>query len=170
MNKIFFIIGMGCLSLAATTKLETKATNKPVKIENMKIEKQSKEIVQGFFNAFGKGDLNGILHCFHDSCTIIGIRDAKRKEKQIYGTYHGTSGVKDFIANLGNSFDTKAFSVNSLISEGNIVFANGKFTHIVKSTGKTFSSDWALMCVIKEDKIFEYHFYEDSEMFSIANK
>ena len=167
MKKLFFIVG---LIVAGAAKMETKATNKPVKMENTKIEKQRKEIVQEFFNAFGKGDLTGILNCFHDSCTLIGIRDTQRNEKQIYGTYHGKSGVKDFIINLGNSFDTKAFSVSSLIGEGNIVFANGKFTHVVKSTGKTFSSDWALMCVIKENKIFEYHFYEDSEMFSIANK
>lgn len=143
-----------------------------VKSNNMETVqmKQSKEVVQGFFNAFGKGDFDGIINSFHDSCTIVGIRDAQRNGTQVYGTYKGKEGAKAFLSNLGNAFDTKAFSVQNVIGEGNISFANGKFTHIVKSTGKSFSSDWALMCVIKDDKIFEYHFYEDSEKFSEANR
>ena len=76
--------------------------------------------------------------------------------------------ISEFISNLGAEFDTKVFTVENLVSEGNVVFANGKFTHELKSTGKLFSSDWALMCVIKNDKILEYHFYEDSEKFAEA--
>jgi ketosteroid isomerase-like protein len=37
------------------------------------------------------------------------------------------------------------------------------FTAQAKATGKSFSSDWALYTVIKNGKIFEYFFYEDSE-------
>jgi ketosteroid isomerase-like protein len=132
--------------------------------------KQSNEVVQGFFTAFGNGDFNGVMNSFHDSCTVIGIRDAERAGSQIYGTYKGKEGAKTFLTNLGNTFDTKAFAVDHVIGNGNIAFANGKFTHVVKSTGKTFSSDWALMCVVKDDKIIEYHFYEDSEKFSEASK
>lgn len=136
----------------------------------METVKLSKEVVQGFFNAFGNGDFNGIINSFHDSCTIIAVRETDRNETQIYGTYKGRDGAKAFISNLGNAFDTKAFSVDNVIGEGNIAFANGKFKHVVKASGKTFSSDWALMCVIKDDKIFEYHFYEDSDKFSEASK
>ena len=77
--------------------------------------------------------------------------------------------VKEFISNLGNSFDTKAFSVDHIVGEGNVAFASGKFTHQVKSTGKPYASDWSLMCVIQDGKILEYHFYEDSASFVLAN-
>lgn len=133
-------------------------------------QKESKEVVQGFFNAFGKGDFNGVINSFHDSCTVVGIRDSERVGNQVYGTYKGKDGARTFLTNLGNTFDTKAFTVDRVIGEGNIAFANGKFTHVVKSTGKTFSSDWALMCIVKDDRIFEYHFYEDSEKFLEATK
>jgi len=132
--------------------------------------KQSKEVVQSFFTAFGNGDFNGVMNTFHDSCTVIGIRDSERNASQIYGTYKGKEGAKTFLSNLGNAFDTKAFSVEHVVGEGDIAFANGKFTHVVKTTGKTFSSAWALMCVIKDDKILQYNFYEDSEKFAEANK
>ena len=99
----------------------------------------------------------------------MSIREGERNGVQLYGTYKGKNGVKEFISNLGNAFDTKSFSVEAIISEGNIAFASGKFTHIVKSTGKGFSSDWALMCVTKDDQILEYRFYEDSAKFVEAN-
>ncbi len=130
----------------------------------------AKAAVHEFFTAFGKGDFNGIVNSFHDSCTIIGIRDAGRSGNQVYGTYKGKEGVKAFISSLGNTFDTKAFSVDQLISEGSVAFASGKFTHVVKATGKPFSSDWALKCIVKDEKILEYHFYEDSEKFAEASR
>ncbi|MEO7988302.1 MAG: nuclear transport factor 2 family protein [Chryseolinea sp.] len=133
-------------------------------------KKQSKEVVQDFFTAFGNGDFNGVINSFHDSCTVIAIRDSSRSGNQIYGTYKGKDGAKTFLSNLGAAFETKAFTIENIMGEGNVSFANGSFTHVVKSTGKSFQSDWALMCVIKDDKIVEYHFYEDSEKFSEANK
>jgi ketosteroid isomerase-like protein len=173
MKKSILSLATMCIMFGSTKNLIGQTSNqKLVKTKTMeKVKmKQSKEVVQDFFNAFGKGDFDGIVNSFHDSCTIIGIRDAERMGTKIYGTYKGKDGAKVFVSNLGNTFDTKAFSVENVIDEGNIAFANGIFTHIVKSTGKVFSSDWALMCVIKDDKIFEYHFYEDSEKFSEANK
>jgi ketosteroid isomerase-like protein len=171
MKNTFSVLAAMCLIALGTLNSRAQTiNNKPVKTNEMETVKQSKEIVKGFFNAFGKGDFNGIISSFHDSCTIMAVRKANRTGSQIYGTYQGKGGAKTFISNLRNAFDTKAFSVDHVISEGNITFANGKFTHTVKSSGKSFSSDWALMCVIKDDKIFEYHFYEDSERFSEANK
>ena len=171
MKKTVSVLATMCLIAVGTINSTAQTSNnKIVKTKKMETVKQSKEVVQGFFNAFGNGDFNGIINSFHDSCTIVGIRDGERNGTQIYGTYKGKDGAKTFISNLGNAFDTKAFSVENVISEGNIAFANGKFTHIVKSTGKTFSSDWSLMCVIKDDKILEYHFYEDSAKFVEANK
>lgn len=77
--------------------------------------------------------------------------------------------MRAFLSNLGNTFDTKAFAVENIIGEGNLASANGTFTHVIKATGKSFSSDWALMCILQDGKILEYHFYEDSAKFSELN-
>lgn len=132
--------------------------------------KSGKEVVQDFFNAFSNGDFSGVMNSFHDSCTVVAVRDSQRTGTQIYGTYKGKEGAKTFLTNLGNAFDTKAFSVDHIIGDDQISFANGSFTHVVKSTGKPFRSDWALMCVIKDGKILEYRFFEDSEKYSEASK
>jgi hypothetical protein len=159
-----------CLFIGMATNSIAQAQNQKSTNMETATKKSSKEVVQGFFSAFGSGDFNGVVNSFHDSCTVIAIRDAQRNGDQIYGTYKGKEGAKTFLATLGKAFDTKAFSVENIVGEGHVSFANGKFTHVVKSTGRQFPSDWALMCVIKDDKIYEYHFYEDSEKFSEASK
>ena len=171
MKNTVSVVATMCLIVFGTINLKAQTNNgKTVKTSKMETVKQSKEIVEDFFNAFGKGDFNKLISSFHDSSTIVAVRKASRTGPEIYGTYQGKEGVKTFISNLGAAFDTKAFSVDHVIGEGSIAFANGKFTHMVKSSRKSFSSDWALMCVIKDNKIFEYHFYEDSEKFAEANK
>jgi uncharacterized protein len=159
---------MICLMITTNSICQTK--NQKSKSMEAATKKASKEVVQRFFSAFGNGDFNGVVNSFHDSCTVIAVRDSQRGDDQIYGTYKGKEGAKTFLSTLGKAFDTKAFSVENIIGEDHVSFANGKFTHVVKSSGKEFLSDWALMCIIKDDKIFEYHFYEDSERFLQASK
>ena len=171
-NKHGITLGLITVCLVLGTITNSISQTKSQKTNTMETitKKQSKEIVQGFFTAFGKGDFNGVLSSFHDSCIVIAVRDSQRNGTQIYGTYKGKGGVKTFLSNLGSIFDTKAFTVENIVSEGDVSFANGKFSHVVKATGKSFPSDWALMCIVKDNKILEYHFYEDSEKFSESNR
>ena len=169
MTKTTSSLAIILLIVSATTNsiCQTKQKSKPMETLT---KKQSKEVVQDFFTAFGNGDFNGVVNSFHDSCTVIAVRDASRGGGEIYGTYKGKDGVKTFLSNLGTAFDTKAFTVENVVGEGSVSFANGKFTHVIKATGKSFSSDWALMCVIRDEKILEYHFYEDSQKFFESSK
>jgi ketosteroid isomerase-like protein len=150
-----------------SNQLFAQSESKKQKMNNVK---SSSEVVKDFFAAFGKGDMEGLINSFQDNCKITAVRESARTGKEIYGSYEGKQGVSDFISNLGAAFNTKAFTVNNVIGEGKVAFANGKFTHEIKSTGKMFSSDWALMCVVENGKILEYHFYEDSASFINANK
>lgn len=125
--------------------------------------------VEAFFEAFGKGDYQGILDTFHPQTTITAVRKGNRTNNEIYGTYQGVEGVKTFLTNLGNTFETQSFSVENILSHADKTFANGKFVHKVKATEKLFESDWVLYAVIKEDKIYAYHFHEDSAKFEEAN-
>ncbi|TGK29457.1 nuclear transport factor 2 family protein [Leptospira gomenensis] len=127
-------------------------------------------VVNGFFAAFGKGDLAAVVASFHENASIIAVRDVARKTGELYGSYSGKKGAEEFVTNLGKTFDTKEFVVETVIGNKNVVFANGRFKHELKSTGKIYESDWALKCVIKNDKIIEYRFYEDTSRFEAANR
>ena len=168
MKKVI-LVSVVCFGLSLTPALSQQ--KKSVSNQNEKVmNNTSKEAVQAFFNAFGRGDFQGILNSFHEDCTIIAVREGERADKQLYGSYTGIGGLKEFLGNLGHAFDTKAFAVDHLIGEGNVAFASGTFTHNIKATGKPYSSGWSLMCIVEDGKIKAYHFYEDSASFVEASK
>ncbi|AKV03709.1 hypothetical protein AKJ09_10372 [Labilithrix luteola] len=136
----------------------------------MNTQSNGSDVVKGFFAAFGKGDVEGVVASFHPHAEITAVRQGGRADGGLYGTYSGTEGVNDFVKALGATFDTRAFAVDHVVGEGNVVFASGSFTHELKSTRKPFRSDWALKCIIEEGKIREYHFYEDSAAYVEASR
>ncbi|MBJ6760417.1 nuclear transport factor 2 family protein [Myxococcaceae bacterium JPH2] len=132
--------------------------------------KTSADVLKGFFDAFGKGDADGVVNSFHPDALIVAVRKGDRKGEQLHGSYKGKDGAKEFVTNLGKNFDTKAFSVEHLIGDGDVAYASGAFVHNIRSTGKPYASDWALKVLVKDGKILEYHFYEDSAGFVEASK
>lgn len=122
----------------------------------------SAESLKSFFAAFGQGDLEGVIATFHPGAHIQAVRGSTRRPGEVYGTYAGRAGAREFITNLGATFDTQAFEVKRLGGDGDLAFAEGSFVHRVKASGKLFRSDWSLVCVIEDGKIREYRFYEDS--------
>lgn len=126
------------------------------------MQSSSSQVVKQFFAAFGRGDLDGIVATFDPNATIVAVRSGPRRAREVYGTYTGTPGVREFVANLGNAFETKAFTVDVVVGEGDFAFAKGSFSHRIKTNDKTFDSDWALMCRVRGERIVEYRFFEDS--------
>jgi uncharacterized protein len=166
----FILLNFSLLLSVISVSAQTNSSHQTKTSSNtMTTTIQPTQPVKDFFTAFSKGDFQGILNVFDDHCIITAVRAGERSSKQLYGTYQGKEGVKEFLTNLSAIFDTKAFSVEHIVGESDIVFANGKFTHQLKTTGRLFSSDWTLMCVVKDGKILDYHFLEDSAMFVEAS-
>jgi len=131
---------------------------------------QSTKTVSNFFEALGKGDSDAAINLFDEQAQIILVRPSEnRSTEELYGTYTGKKGAADFLCNFSKTFSPQEFSVQNLIGNDQVAFANGNFTHKVIATGKLFSSIWALMCIVKNEKISEYRFYEDSSAFDAAN-
>ena len=129
----------------------------------------NKSVVEGYFNAFGKGDMGSVLEIFHPECFIVSVKEGDRAEGQLHGSYHTKKQAKDFLANITNLFDTKDFQVEAIMEgEQSVVYANGTFTHKVKASGKLFYSTWVQRCIIQDGMIKEYRFYEDSAAYENA--
>ena len=129
----------------------------------------NKSVVEGYFKAFGQGDMDKVLEIFHPECLIVSVKEGVRAEGQLHGSYHTRSQAKNFLANISNLFETRSFEVESIMEgENNVVYANGTFTHEVKATGKLFYSTWVQRCIIKDGMIKEYRFYEDSAAYEKA--
>ncbi len=129
----------------------------------------NKSVVEGYFDAFSKGDVDKVLDTFHPECFIVSVREGNRQKGQLHGSYKSRTQAKDFLINITNLFETKSFQVESIMEgQDNVVYANGTFTHKVKATGKLFYSTWVQRCVIEDNMIKEYRFYEDSAAYEKA--
>lgn len=133
-------------------------------------KKQNIEVVKEFFNSFQQGNMEQVLNSFHLDCYIVSVKEEERLKEQLHGIYRTKEEAKQFLNNITSLFNTKEFTVNKIVSAGdNLVMSNGTFSHEVKTTGKLFNSSWVQLCIIENNKIKEYRFYEDSAAFVAAS-
>ena len=125
--------------------------------------KRNKEVVASYFNAFTNGDLDKVVNIFHPNCYIVSVKEEERPTEQLHGIYRTRKEAKQFLQNIVSLFETKEFTVDTVVeAENNLVIAKGTFSHLVKSSGKLFNSNWIQLCIIENEMIKEYRFYEDS--------
>ncbi len=125
--------------------------------------KSNKEVVQNYFKAFQRGDLEAVLNTFHPDCYIVSVKEEERPTEQLHGIYRTREEAKQFLKNIVTLFDTKDFTVETVVeAEGNVVVSKGTFSHLVKSSGRLFKSNWVQWCLVEDEMIKEYRFYEDS--------
>lgn len=125
--------------------------------------KSNKEVVESYFNAFTSGNLDQVLQIFHPACYIVSVKEEDRKDGQLHGIYRTRNEAKQFLNNIVDLFETKSFVVDTIVeSEGDLVISKGTFSHLVKSSGKLFDSNWVQLCIVENEMIKEYRFYEDS--------
>jgi NAD(P)H-dependent FMN reductase len=127
------------------------------------LQKSNVDVVKTYFDAFSEGRTTDVIQLFHPQCYIVSVKEEERNEGALHGIYHGREEVGEFLSNISNMFQTKSFLVKEVCSSGgNLVLARGNFSHLVRSTGKLFNSDWVQLCWIQDGMIKEYRFYEDS--------
>lgn len=115
--------------------------------------------VSQFFNAFSRGDVAGILETLHDEVTIIA---AGPDAVPWYGTYSGKAGAQAFLSALGGNVEPQQFDIHLMIAQEETVVVTGYLSHRIPATGKQFTSDWALLCTIEDDRIKRYQFFENT--------
>jgi NAD(P)H-dependent FMN reductase/ketosteroid isomerase-like protein len=134
------------------------------------IKKKNVEVVQDYFNSFQNGNMKQVLNSFHPDCYIVSVKEEERPKEQLHGIYRTKDEAKQFLNNITSLFNTKDFTLKHISSAGdNLVMSNGTFSHEVKATGKLFNSAWVQLCIIEDEKIKEYRFYEDSAAFVTAS-
>ena len=128
-----------------------------------KPKKTNAEVVQAYFDAFQQGDLEEVLNVFHPDCYIVSVKEEERPAEELHGIYRTRKEARQFLNNIVSLFETKEFIVETVVeASDNLVIAKGTFSHLVKSSGKLFNSNWIQLCVVEDEMIKEYRFYEDS--------
>jgi uncharacterized protein len=121
---------------------------------------ENKSTVQSIFEAFGRGDIPGVLaHVSEDASW-----DAPGPSVvPFYGSRRGHEGAAEFFRQLGSNVEFEKFEVYEFIAEGESVVVTGSERGRVKATGKTYEQDWVLLFKISGGKVQSFHCYDETD-------
>jgi ketosteroid isomerase-like protein len=125
----------------------------------MMSEEQNRRIVEGLFEAFGRGDVPSLLGLLSED---IDWRIQGPASVPYFGQHNGHEGVSDFLTKLGTSVEMERFEPREFITDGDKVVVLGGERGRVRATGRLFDNDWAMVFTLREGKITSFRSYEDT--------
>jgi uncharacterized protein len=122
-------------------------------------EEENKRVVQAIFEAFGRGDVPGVLsHLAED----VEWRAPGPASVPYLGERRGRGGATEFFVKLGTNVEFESFEPGAFIAEGDRVVALGRERGRVRGTGKVFDNEWALVFTFGGGKVTHFQLYENT--------
>jgi len=117
------------------------------------------EIVQSGYEFFGNGDIEGLLTLFSDDITwtVPEIENAP-----FAGTRSGAASVAEFFTQLAEAEDITRFEPLEFIAEGDKVVVLGESAATVRTTGKSYETDWVHVFHLHDGKVTEFTEFFDN--------
>ena len=120
---------------------------------------ENKRAVQTIFEAFGRGDIPGVLEHVSEDVTW---KAPGPPVVNYFGDRRGHEGATEFFVQLGTNVDFEHFEPGAFVAEGDRVVALGRERGRVKGTGKTFDNEWALVFTFDGGKVSGFQCYENT--------
>jgi uncharacterized protein len=122
-------------------------------------EQQNIEIVKRGYEAFGRGDINGLV----ELCTEnVEWASSGPSEMPTAGVRRGREQVAQFFKAVDQLFEIQRFEPKQFIAQGEQVVVLGGDTAKVKATGKVLTEEWAHAFTIRDGKIAAFREYIDT--------
>lgn len=117
------------------------------------------QVVQHYLDTFFKKDVDKTLDCLTEDVVwkVQGAPDVPT-----IGVRRGREQVREWMALFPPNFQPLNFKVERIFESGDQAVLTGHFTHRILSTGKEFTSDFAVICAVRDGKVSSYNFIEDS--------
>lgn len=116
------------------------------------------QIVQGGYNDFLTGNVDGVLNRFADDFTFT-VPGAP--EIPYAGTKRTREELASFFRDLSQNVTFSAFEPREYVAAGDRVVAIGRYSGTVNQSGHPFANDWAMAWRIQDGKVVEFTEYSD---------
>jgi hypothetical protein len=128
-------------------------------------DKTNTAVIQQAYAAFGQGDIPAFLSLLTDDVewSLPGPSVIPWA-----GTRHGQEGVTEFFSLIGETLEFEHFEPREFVAQGDTVVVLGYERSLVKATGRTFEQEWAHVYKLRDGKIAEGRFIEDTAAQVIA--
>ena len=127
------------------------------------------QMVQQIYAAFGRGDIPAILNTMADGVEWHDVEWRLGPGDTLPWTLRrGRDGVAQFFQDLGGALEVLGFEPKEFIAQGEKVVALGSVQARVKSTGRTFDDNWAMVWTFGGDKVVGFRIYHDTGAIAAA--
>ena len=123
-------------------------------------EQDNVRIVQNAYDAFKRGDIEGLLQLVADD--VEWITPGPSDIMPAAGQRRGREGVADFFSSLSTQEDVELFEPQEYIAQGEKVVALSKYRGRVKTTGRTAETDLVHVFDIKDGKVQRFREFFDT--------
>lgn len=129
-------------------------------------EQENPKLVQQFYAAFTRGDINGVLSTLADDVGwfIPGPKDIV----PFVGQRQGPERVAQALAEFGEMQDAEQFDLREFVAHGNQVVALGHYRWRIKSTGLSYESDSVHAFTISDGKVSRFQEHLDTQAWAAA--
>ena len=122
-------------------------------------EQENLQAVRAIFECFGRGDVPGMLGRIAED---VVWRLEGAAVVPYSGERRGHAGVVDFLQKLGGNVEFEHFEPQEFIAGGDRVVVTGTERGRVRSNGRTFTNDWAMVFTLRGGKVAAFRCYEDT--------
>jgi ketosteroid isomerase-like protein len=122
-------------------------------------EQQNTALIQEMYAAFARGDVAAILSHLTDDVewTTEGPPIIPYTGKMV-----GPAKVQDFFKALGGTQENMKLTTDSFIAQGDKVATTGRYSGVVKATGKRFDCPVAHIFTIRDGKVSKFLDFMDT--------
>jgi ketosteroid isomerase-like protein len=117
------------------------------------------QIVQDVYKNFGERNVPAVLA--HFAKNVVWMRPDAR-EIPFCGTYNGHEGMIKFLTLVSQTIKMDSFLPSQFLADGDTVVVMGEDSAHVISTGKSYTTHWIQVFVLKDKKIVQGHAYIDT--------
>ncbi len=122
-------------------------------------EQDNVKVVQEAYDAFGRGDIQGILDRLTDDI-----------DWQTYGPEaipetkprHGKDEVREFFGEVARDWNFANFEPRQYIAQGEDVICLGRYNGTGRASGRSFASEWAMHFAFRNGKVRRFREYTDT--------
>jgi ketosteroid isomerase-like protein len=123
------------------------------------------QVIESVLTAFTRGDIPSILD---QIAADAAWGTTLAPDVPYHGTYHGRDGAARFFERIGGAPRVTASAPTKYVASGDDVVALGSWSGTAISTGKAFTSAWALTFTVSGGKIVAFQGYEDTALTAAA--
>lgn len=122
-------------------------------------EQQNIELVKQAYDAFSRADMPSLLNTLAENIRWT----APEIEGAPYSSnFEGRAATAEFFAKLDEAETFNRFEPLEFIAQGDKVVVLGTTEATVKSTNRSYQSDWAHVFTVRDGKVAEFQEYYDS--------